>query len=247
MKIKFFSFVIICIIHVLRCFNATAQTQQLIDMAYVTGSYPFATGDLNNDGLNDIIKWSSDHFSWFEQLPDADGQFMPHSLIDTTDFATSQLECVDLNGDGRQDLIGSATDLIKVAINEDSDSLQFSIHTLYSYTPVLGYHNELKFQTGDIDKDGDIDILLLIIRSAENELGWYENTGGDPESFLYHLISFTIFKPDDILASDFDNDSDLDFIAAEHDYFINVLIILKMTVMEILINQQYLQMWAFMI
>jgi len=201
--------------------------QSVIDRAYFKDGTATEIGDLNLDGLNDFLGWSDDgYLVWYEQLPGGDLNFLPHDIGDPTSFFPSdKMEIIDINNDGRPDIIGSMDySIIRIFINENIESMTYSHHELNREIGDGDYHVNY-FETGDIDMDGDIDILISFYAPVP-KLGWYENNGATPETFPYHSIPYTdLGGPEQIALRDYDADGDLDFYAFDffdqHLYYFN--------------------------
>lgn len=70
---------------------------------------------------------------------------------------------------------------------------------------------EKKFQSVDIDNDGDND--LLSVSKDENAIGWFENLDGEGSFGTYKLLVSYDFPIVNAYASDIDNDGDIDLFA----------------------------------
>ena len=70
-----------------------------------------------------------------------------------------------------------------------------------------------EFSIGDIDGDGDLD-LLTFDYSGEKPLGWHENDGSEsPQFFSHHVTSIFPWGMDNLIV-DLDGDGDNDIVAA---------------------------------
>jgi hypothetical protein len=144
-------------------------------------AHSMAVGDINNDGLDDILV--GEFSSPFALLQTESGAFvyqtsdffhsltnhwLEPTLVDATGAVLIDLHLEDLNGDGADDLVvgwGHATVLSRVFFNDgaggfgldNSDTLP---ETLY------GHDNSLHMKTfsEDFDGDGDQDLLILHTR-----------------------------------------------------------------------------------
>jgi uncharacterized repeat protein (TIGR01451 family) len=132
--------------------------------ATATGSWPeaVAVGDVNGDGLTDVVLITSFYFDpahdfkLFVFLQQPDGQLAPPVLYPTTGDLSSRghsLEIGDLNGDGRQDIVLGNTNNIEVFLQQPDGTLAPSV--VYS-TPMARV-----IRIGDINKDGRADVVGL--------------------------------------------------------------------------------------
>ncbi|MBW2979870.1 SBBP repeat-containing protein [Candidatus Woesearchaeota archaeon] len=62
----------------------------------------------------------------------------------------------------------------------------------------------------DLDGDGDIDILAVAY--TDNDIAWFENTGGDGSSWQNHSINGSFTTATDVYATDVDSDGDIDVL-----------------------------------
>ena len=141
------------------------------DWTYKHASCPMIVTDLNEDGLNDVI-WGSGHdygVYWMEQLPPVDGktQWKQH-VIDKSWSQAHALAWVDLDGDGKKDLITGK----RVRAHSGRDPGAKEPPSIYYYTwdkttltftrklIVEGVGTGLFIRTADLDKNGKLDIVV---------------------------------------------------------------------------------------
>lgn len=170
----------------------------------------FATGDVNDDGIDDVFTAfkGSDHVTG--HLSQSDGSFI-HRTINRynspwfrDDFTNLQL----LDADKDQDLDLLVTVRSEVHLYRNDEGNFNDLQVVYadsSSTPKL---------VGDLDNDGDVDILAL--RSSTllvTELGWFENKGDD--NYQLHVIEeFSNQKSiRKLFLEDFDADGYLDILS----------------------------------
>lgn len=107
----------------------------------------------------------------------------------------------DLNGDGFDDLIlGGQKGPVVWYAYPDWKKMQIGEGGYYT----------VDGETGDIDRDGDLDVVV----GAEF---WYENVNGDGSSWKTHRIADT--RTHDIELADLDGDRDLDLVARDQSGF----------------------------
>lgn len=176
----------------------------------VGGGYPLegtggmdaiAIADMNLDGVKDIVTHA---FAGTYRLYIFDGasSYSSSQLIETPSYGNNaDIEVWDFDGNGLPDI---------ARYNDVSNK---SITIFYQTSPnqytsiavdVNMQSSGTGFITGDLDNDGDMDL----VSTENNEVSWFENTGG---TFLYrHNILGGLDAPRMVKFGDVDNDGDLD-------------------------------------
>ena len=134
----------------------------------------------------------------------ASAQFSNSIIIDSMGVS-SKIEIVDLNGDGKIDIFSNKGDELIWYRNEGQGifSNLLIIEELEEGPGGFGY--------GDMDNDGDIDILSGSF--VDGDLRWYENNGNQ-EYLLSHTITDDINSVNAIAVEDIDDDGFLDVVVS---------------------------------
>ncbi|BFM43191.1 hypothetical protein CFS9_18320 [Flavobacterium sp. CFS9] len=164
-------------------------------------------GDLNNDGLNDIVTGSS-IVMWNKNL--GNGNFSSPYLLptDITSTLSSEIELADMNGDGWLDIIASTQ--YKFEIYKNNGNEKFT--SVYSI-PLLSFRD---IEIADFNKDGKPDICFTNPYQKGTNFGIIKNLG-DFNFENVNQISFPTnyrFKPNRIKSGDIDNDGDIDIVVS---------------------------------
>jgi len=174
-------------------------------------------GDVDGDGDNDVIQFgksgsgSADSYFALLFLNDGSGTFTESQNITFSPFENINLAFIDLEGDGDIDILSFGANEIfeaQIRIYENDGSGNFSIFSDSNIAP----HKADEISVGDIDNDGDEDVLISgEIDDFIPKTTLYINDGNGQFSELMDTPFPDIFASSNSLA-DLDNDSDLDVL-----------------------------------
>jgi len=175
-----------------------------------------AFGDLNNDGLEDIVvcefaKWTGG-LSWWQNM--GDDTYTKHVLRNTPGATKAYLK--DFNGDGLLDVIalfGQGNEGIWAMINKGNG--EFEETEVLRFPPSWG---SSYFSLNDIDADGDDDIIYCAGDNADfgpvikpyHGIRIYKNDGANNFDLFQFLPLNGAYSA---IPSDFDGDGDVDIAA----------------------------------
>ncbi|MEP2239137.1 MAG: FG-GAP-like repeat-containing protein, partial [Maribacter sp.] len=164
--------------------------------------------DIDGDGDNDLLFLSDFEISWLENI-DGKGSFSNKRIIAskvTRFFGSFYL--ADMNNDGFLDIVGTSKGGFNTVFwiqNEDGYG------TYGNLIEIDNTARGAKFaETGDMDGDGDLDIVAAIPNN--DDILWYENIDG-LGTFTKKVVTLNFDNVAIARVVDIDNDSDLDVIA----------------------------------
>lgn len=138
-------------------------------------------------------------------------QFGSPVYIDDKTASASQIISLDANGDAMQDvgiLYGRFPDDFITLYVQDKEGNFNTVNP----AGLDSLENCNYFIGGDIDQDGDDDIIAVY--GPPYDLVWFENFNS--EFITQHLINDSLDFPSQIILQDFDNDSKTDILIIEH-------------------------------
>ena len=180
-----------------------------------------ALGDIDNDGDLDVLiaGWSGSNeiFDIYENQFNEGGSLLKRIDLQITGLNFSSIDLGDYDNDGDLDILASGESGFgvletRIFVNNLNSTTSFDEDANVQLTDVKSG----SLQWGDMDNDGDLDILLTGNRSS-NGVSWttevYENLL--PENSGFSLRTDLVF--DEVFESsvawaDMDNDADLDII-----------------------------------
>lgn len=182
------------------------------------------SADFDNDGDLDLLTASFKGYAsgvdeqgkiaWHENL-DRGRSFLSHPIAPLN---ASSVAAADLDNDGDVDVAASAVNQNVVFVFTNTDSRgTFHVSTKIT-TPSDREEGVATVQAGDIDQDGDLD---LITRSGDYErIDWFENTSDADQFRIVHTITVGVesFRKSwadrrSLVPTDIDLDGDIDLIS----------------------------------
>lgn len=169
-----------------------------------------AAADLDGDGDVDLASTESTDGDVAIHLNNGDGSGWASSDVFATETGVAGLTAGDLDGDGDVDLASTTIsfDRIRWFENVNGDASSWTDATV---SQTADGPEELA--TGDLDGDGDLD--LVSTSWNDDTLAWYENTNGDGSTWNAVDIDTSLQLAESPRVGDLDGDGDLDIAATD--------------------------------
>lgn len=164
-------------------------------------------GDLNNDGLIDVLSVGifAGELTWYKNL--GDGIFDYPYILNYGVSEGNTVIAEDMDNDGDLDVL-AASGAGHISYCENIEDGAFSIYTT---TFISGMDEPRSLEAVDLNNDGFSD--LIFADKGDDDIAWIENLGGGTFG-PKQVISDLVLDPMKVTTADIDNDGDMDVISA---------------------------------
>lgn len=164
------------------------------------------TEDFNGDGWDDVLVYGfpGQDASWYENPRGVERFWKRHKALDRVDNESPTF--VDINGDGRRDIVCSADGFFGFAeVNRDDPTAPWKFQRVSNQSAGGKFTHGLG--VGDVNGDGRVDLL--------ERNGWWEQPSEPGDPWTQHRVAFGEgHGPSQIFAEDFDGDGDQDILCS---------------------------------
>ena len=189
--------------------NPPAWAKRIVSTNARLAQHVYAA-DINGDGHMDLLSASATDrkIAWYESNGNYPTPAFTEHVISTTAQRAKWVWAVDLNGNGRLDVISAseANNRIRWYENDGASPPNFTMRD------VAILPDAKMVLPVDLNRDGRMDLIACGI--GENGVVWLENLGGNPPTFQMHLISDVAQNPLTVFAADLTGDGDMDMMSA---------------------------------
>lgn len=176
----------------------------------VSAPTDLVAADIDGDGDPDLIvnELSPGDLQWFENLGASQG-FLARGVVLAQLGAGAQILPRDIDGDGDNDLLfANRFDSSVSWVRFDAEAGAFGAPQVLSTTASGIFQADV----ADVDQDGDLDVLAT--SAQDDQVVWFPNLDGLGTFGDVQTVTNLAPSPDRVLASDLDEDGDLDVLVS---------------------------------
>jgi len=172
------------------------------------GAWSVYATDIDSDGDVDVLGSAQlgSEIAWWENCDTAPGLIWTKHIVDDDFEESLGIFAIDINEDGRVDVIGASPEDDEIAWWENKDTT-WTKHTvdndfLFAYS----------VYATDVNGDGHVDVLGAA--QTSNEITWWENTNGTGTVWTEHTVDGEFYSAASVYATDVNGDGYVDVLGA---------------------------------
>ncbi len=192
--------------------STSTSNEKIITTEAVYPASVFAA-DLDSDGDNDVLCASMEDNKITYYLNNGTGTFSKQYMITTSLRTAMEVHSADLNGDGNMDVIATGAEWDLVVWYENDSTGNFSQQRIINFKPTWRFAFASSVLSYDLNRDGNIDLLVSFYGSDSSRIVWFKNDGLGYFS-LQKIVSIPNPKTIPIYGADLDGDIDIDILSS---------------------------------
>ena len=169
--------------------------------------------DLDGDGDFDLVttSYQDGRLGWYANV-DGQGNYGELTIISENLPRATMVRAADFDGDNDLDIVASSAVGNKVSWFQNLDGRgsfgEEQLVTDIAFRPHA-------IEVGDLDGDGDVDVLSTSSDTYDSDVSWYKNDGAGNFG-AQEIISVEVANPFAVATADLDGDGDLDVMTASY-------------------------------
>lgn len=169
-----------------------------------------AVADLDDDGDLDLVAtaWQAEEVAWWRNDGGQPIEWTRQTIV-AGFTGTHWVDCADVDGDGRVDVLAAAMSRSEVAWwrNLGGEPVEWQRRTI-----TVGLIGAVSLHPADLDGDGDVDVAASGW-APHGGVDWFENTGAGL-AWQRHRVAPDFGESSSVHTADVDGDGDLDLLAS---------------------------------
>ncbi len=166
--------------------------------------------DINGDGNVDVLAsgWNAHQIAYWTSDGNQQPEWTKH-IVKQEFYNAHDAHAIDINNDGRIDIIGCAAYEGKITAWYQQENGSFTEENFES-----GFNGVRAVSAADYNNDGQIDITA--VAANKQQLAIFYNNTKAKTGWTKEVLSFTLNGAHEVISFDFDNDGDTDLLTSAY-------------------------------